>query len=84
MLRAPAIFAATWNLLKGRLDPVTAAKTQFVPRTDPVSETAALEAVGIDRAILPPRFGGTRPEGQPPCPNVKGEPDVVAPPLTSA
>lgn len=54
LINTPFIFRATWALIKPWLDPLTAAKVEFV--VDNKEET--IKTLQIDQKLLPVRYGG--------------------------
>ena len=72
-MRAPGIFAGAWSVIRGFIDPVTAAKVSFVP-WEAEAEMRALAEVGAT-AVMPPAYGGTN-ESDVPVPNIPGEPNL--------
>ena len=59
IINAPSFFAATWRLIKGWLDPRTAAKIEVIA-SKTASEKRLLELVEEEQ--LPSDYGGTGPD----------------------
>jgi hypothetical protein len=79
LLRAPSLFLGAWKVIKGFLDPYTAAKVVFVS-SDLVSERAVLDSCHT-WGLYPVSYGGPCAASLQ-CPNIPGEPDVPGcPPL---
>ena len=77
LLRAPLIFASAWAVIKGFIDPVTAAKVRFVTSNSEAETTALKEAGAYE--VVPSSYGGGNDELLP-VPNVPGEPNVPGAP----
>ena len=77
LLRAPGIFAGAWKIIKGFVDPNTAAKVAFIANSRE-AESQALEEVGALR-VVPTCYGGHNEEVVP-VPNIPGEPSVAGAP----
>ena len=65
LVGVPAIFFASWKLIRLMLDPVTASKVTFLRGGE--SQTAEL-LEHIDKSILPVRYGGERRDEDTPVP----------------
>ena len=73
LVGVPAIFFASWKLIRLMLDPVTASKVFFLRG----GESQAAELLEhIDKSILPVRYGGERRDEDTPVPGLEGEPTV--------
>jgi len=71
LLRTPAIFSASWNVIKGLMNRATAAAVAFLP-TNKAKEAEAL-AKYVNPAVLPAIYGGSVDGASVPCPNIEGE-----------
>jgi len=74
LFHTPGIFNAAWKLIRPMVDPVTAAKVEFVPSG---GEKAALEARGVPSELMPKPYGGPLEVANVPVPNIPGEPNVT-------
>ena len=78
LLRAPLIFASAWAVIKGFIDPVTAAKVAFVGKALE-AEARALDECGA-RECMPKSYGGDCDELAA-VPNLPGEPNLPDAPV---
>ena len=74
LFHTPGIFNAAWKLIRPMVDPVTAAKVEFVPSG---GERAALEARGVPSKLMPKPYGGPLEVNNVPVPNIPGVPNVT-------
>lgn len=74
LFRAPRIFGASWNIIKGWVDPNTAKKVKFI-KVD--QEKASFVDAKIPLDIVPPAYEGGARAAECPVPNIPGEPDVA-------